>query len=437
MIARSLILFLLLIVIPDAYLYRVWVRHGRRSWPKVAWWAVSVLLVAYTLWLAFTPDFMPANPWWLFAYLLILGVYTLPKALFALLLPVAGGVRRLQRLAAGADGSAASPQNARRASMPGTGLSTAGKEEKPARWAVGVAAALSAALIGMVGYGVTEGFYKFEVRQLDYSSPQVPPAFDGYRVALFSDAHVGSYLTGRGQRLLAEAMDSLNALGADLIVFTGDLQNVRAQEIAQHQGALSSLKAPDGVMAVLGNHDYAMYIRGTNQEKATAEEATIRQIQTLGWDLLRNEHRCIARGGDTLVVGGMENYGKPPFPSRGNVEQTLQGVEEGSFILLLEHDPYAWQHEILPKSRAQLTLSGHTHGGQIKLGSFSPYAVIGGEYAGLYHQGDRTLFVTRGLGGLIPLRVGATGEIVLITLHRTPATGATPAVPAARLTNRP
>ena len=62
MIARSLILFLLLIVIPDVYLYRVWVRHGRRSWPKVAWWAVSVLLVAYTLWLAFTPDFIPANP---------------------------------------------------------------------------------------------------------------------------------------------------------------------------------------------------------------------------------------------------------------------------------------------------------------------------------------------------------------------------------------
>ena len=437
MIARSLILFLLLIVIPDVYLYRVWVRHGRRSWPKVAWWAVSVLLVAYTLWLAFTPDFMPANPWWLFAYLLILGVYTLPKALFTLLLPVAAGVRRLRSFTAGADGGADNPKNARRASMPGTGLSTAGKEEKPARWAVGVAAALSAALIGMVGYGVTEGFYKFEVRQLDYSSPQVPPAFDGYKVALFSDAHVGSYLTGRGQRLLAEAMDSLNALGADLIVFTGDLQNVRAQEIAHHQGALSSLKAPDGVMAVLGNHDYAMYIRGTGQEKATAEAATIRQIQTLGWDLLRNEHRCIARGGDTLVVGGMENYGKPPFPSRGSVEQTLQGVEEGSFILLLEHDPYAWQHEILPKSRAQLTLSGHTHGGQIKLGSFSPYAVIGGEYEGLYHQGDRTLFVTRGLGGLIPLRVGATGEIVLITLHRTPATGATPAVPAARLTNRP
>ena len=435
MIARSLILFLLIIVIPDVYLYRVWVRHGRRSWPKVVWWAVSAALLAYTLWLAFTPDFMPSNPWWLFAYLLILGVYTLPKALFTLLLPVAAGVRRLRSFTAGADGGADNPKNARRASMPEKGL--AGKERKNGRWAVGVAAALSAGLIGMVGYGVTEGFYKFEVRQLDYSSPKVPPAFDGYKVALFSDAHVGSYLTGRGQRLLAEAMDSLNALGPDLIVFTGDLQNVRAQEIAQHREALSSLKAPDGVMAVLGNHDYAMYIRGTDQEKATAEEATIRQIQTLGWDLLRNEHRCIARGGDTLVVGGMENYGKPPFPSRGSVEQTLQGVEEGSFILLLEHDPYAWQHEILPKSRAQLTLSGHTHGGQIKLGSFSPYAVIGGEYEGLYHQGDRTLFVTRGLGGLIPLRVGATGEIVLITLHRTLATGATPAVPAARLTNRP
>ena len=130
MIARSLILFLLLIVIPDAYLYRVWVRHGRRSWPKVAWWAVSVLLVAYTLWLAFTPDFMPANPWWLFAYLLILGVYTLPKALFTLLLPVAAGVRRLRSFTAGADGGADNPKNARRASMPEKGL--AGKERKTA-----------------------------------------------------------------------------------------------------------------------------------------------------------------------------------------------------------------------------------------------------------------------------------------------------------------
>jgi len=407
MIARALIFFLLLIVIPDVYLHRVWLRHYRCSWPRVAWWVVSVALLVYTLWLGFSPDFIPRNPWPLFIYLFVLGVFILPKAIFALVLAVAGALRSTRRRISGQPGSRHVTDN-RRAAL----------SMRSPRSAVAVASVLTVLIVCLVCYGVTAGFNKFEVRRIEFRSPQLPPAFDGYKVALFSDVHVGSYVTESGQKMLEQAMDSLNALGADLIVFAGDLQNARAEEIEQHRGAFSRLKAPDGVVAVLGNHDYAMYLDETPEERKADEAATGQQIRGLGWDLLLNEHRLLTRGNDTLVVAGTENLGRPPFPSKGDVAKTVQGVKPGSFILMVSHDPYAWRKAILPESEAQLTLSGHTHGGQVNLWGWSPYALLGREFDGFYYEGDRALFVTRGLGGLIPFRVGATGEIVLITLHR-------------------
>jgi hypothetical protein len=241
MIHRSLILFILLIVIPDVYLYRVWARRGSKLWLKIAWWGVSIFLLAYTLWLAACPDFMPANPWPLFIYLLVLGVYTLPKMLFTLVLMLASVVRLPGRYLS----KKGSLKRAIKNQLPmekskSTENSNVSEKYAPShRCAVIVAALLSVALVWMVGYGVTVGFHKFEVRRVDLTMAQLPYAFDGYKVALFSDAHVGSYATRRGREVLAMAMDSINALGADLIVFTGDLQNVRAEEIDKHSGTLS------------------------------------------------------------------------------------------------------------------------------------------------------------------------------------------------------
>ena len=382
MIARILIFFLLLIAIPDAYLYKVLFHRRWNRWAKVAWWLVSAALLAYTLWLAHKPGFIPPNPWPVYIYLLILGTFIVPKALFALIVFIAAPTRR------------------------------------PGRKALAVATAFSIAVAAMVAYGATFGFYKIEVNRVSFSSPQLPPAFDGYKVALFSDLHLGSYDTESGRKVVEAAVDSIMAMGADLILFAGDLQNVRAEEITPFRATLSRLSAPDGVMAVMGNHDYAVYIDTLSVGKKQAEDATRKQIRRLGWDLLNNEHRYIARDSDTLVVAGMEDLGHTRSPKTGNVEKTLKGVAADRFVLMLQHEPYAWRKAILPQSSAQLTLSGHTHGGQVKVGPFSPYALIG-ECEGFYYEGDRALFVTRGLGGLVPFRFGATGEVVLLTLHCT------------------
>ena len=114
----------------------------------------------------------------------------------------------------------------------------------------------------------------------------------------------------------------------------------------------------------------------------------------------------------------MENDGRPPHPAKGNIGKTLAGVRDGAFILMLQHDPSSWRRTILPKSKAQLTLSGHTHGGQIKIFGWSPAAVSYGEYDGMYNEGGRAINVSSGMGAFIPFRLGVSNEIVVITLHR-------------------
>ena len=95
----------------------------------------------------------------------------------------------------------------------------------------------------------------------------------------------------------------------------------------------------------------------------------------------------------------------------------VKGVDPEAFVVMLEHEPWAWRHHILPERKVPLTLSGHTHGGQITFFGFSPMGVFQKEWCGEYREGNSILYVTKGLGGVIPLRFEATGEIVVITLH--------------------
>ena len=114
----------------------------------------------------------------------------------------------------------------------------------------------------------------------------------------------------------------------------------------------------------------------------------------------------------------MENDGKPPFPARGNLTKALRGVPNHRFVIMLEHDPSAWRRKILPYSNAQLTLSGHTHAMQFKLFGWSPASLLYKEWSNMYYEDDRALNVTVGMGGLIPFRIGASNEIVVIKLRK-------------------
>ena len=267
-------------------------------------------------------------------------------------------------------------------------------------------------------YGVFVGYRQLEIRHVDLTFPDLPEAFDGYRLVLFSDAHVGT-LSGSWQWLLQRDVDSINRQRADMIVFAGDLQNVHPKELYEHRALLSRLNARDGVWSVLGNHDYATYLDTDEAEKAANDRETVSLERQMGWHLLLNEHRVIERDGQRLVIAGMENYGAAArFPKRGDVGRALAGTAKGDFIIMLEHDPYAWRQQIVPDGRAQLTLSGHTHAMQFMLGQWSPISLTHAEWNGLYREGHQQLYVTAGMGALIPWRFGAPGEIVVITLRR-------------------
>ena len=279
----------------------------------------------------------------------------------------------------------------------------------------------------IVLYGVFVGFNKLEVNHHTYFSADLPEAFDGYKIVLFSDAHVGSY-TERNQYVLQRAIDSINAQHPDLIVFAGDLQNTQPPDLYPHMDVLSTLKAKDGVYSVLGNHDYGDYICGNTATKVANYRETVSLEKQLGWTLLQNENRIIERGNSRIIIAGMENDGDGiRFPQKGDINKTLgegqetvgrnqDAVGKSPFILMLEHDPSAWRRKIVPDGRAQLTLSGHTHKMQFTLFGWCPMTITGKEVSGWYEEGNQSLFVTSGLGGLIPFRFGATGEIVVLTL---------------------
>ena len=384
MIARAPYLFLMLIIIPDLYFDLHYWRHRLSIEKRLVRWLPSILLIAYTLVLTYEENFIPDNPTILYIYLLLLGLIAVPKLVFMI------------------------------CSIMGLGFCKLFRRKKNFGNMIGLLAI--PVIWYILFYGSFVGFQKMEVNRQTYTSKDLPKAFNGYKIVLFSDAHVGSY-TEKNQWILQRAVDSINAQKPDIIVFTGDLQNIQPKDILLHQDILNKLKAKDGVYAVLGNHDYAKYINGNEAKKAENCRQTISLERKMGWTLLLNEHRTIRRGKSQIVIAGMENDGDGiHFPQKGQIKKTLKGVTNKDFTILLEHDPSSWRRKIIPDGRAQLTLSGHTHNMQFSLFGWSPISITGKEVNGWYHEGPQSLFVTAGLGGLIPFRFGATGEIVVIKI---------------------
>ena len=269
----------------------------------------------------------------------------------------------------------------------------------------------------VLAYGTFIGFSQLCVRHVEFASADLPAAFDGYRIVQFGDAHLGSY-TGWRQPILGRAIDSINAQNPDLIVFTGDIQNKVPDEIELHLKQLQRLKAKDGICSVMGNHDYPHYVDCDDIQKVANLGQTMSTEDDLGWYLLNNGYHRIRRGEENIVIAGMENDGEGRFPQLGNITSALIGLNRQSFVIMLEHDPTSWRRKILPHSHCQLTLSGHTHGGQFSLFGLSPAMFSYREYYGMYYAGDRALNVTSGLGGVVPFRFGTPPEIVVITLKK-------------------
>lgn len=282
-------------------------------------------------------------------------------------------------------------------------------------------------------YGLTAGPRRLVVRHVELSFPDLPKSFDGYRIVHISDLHCSSYAE---PGLVERLVDTVNAQHADMIAFTGDLVNSSPDELdGRMMSQLSRLSAKDGVYSVVGNHDYCEYRKYTGRDGAARSfsEVIIRE-RSMGWNLLLDSTSVITRPSvppsvpssisygspktDSLYIIGVEHCGKPPFGSRGDLRKAMAGVPANAFKILLSHDPSHWRAEVLPSSDIQLTLSGHTHAMQFRIGRFSPARWMYPEWYGVYREGDRVLNVTAGIGGSFPFRLGAWPEIQVITLRQ-------------------
>lgn len=288
--------------------------------------------------------------------------------------------------------------------------------------------ALIPTFIVMLGllYGFTHGWRRLEVKQVTYSSPDLPPYFDGYKILHFSDFHLGTF--PKGTDFVKKVVDQANHEDVDMMVFTGDLVNNSAEEVRPYFDALKHLHAPDGIFSVWGNHDYCEYDNNHSIGALKRNRKMLYDFQSrLGWRQLMNEHVTISHGLASIEIIGVENAGNPPFSNRANLKKAMRNIDAESssnqaeqihtFKILLTHDPHHWRKEALG-AHIQLTLSGHTHAGQICLGGLTPARMAFKEWGGVYRQGKQMLYVSAGLGGSFPFRLGAWPEMTVITLKR-------------------
>lgn len=271
-------------------------------------------------------------------------------------------------------------------------------------------------VMGWFAFGFIEGWKRLELKHITFTSPDLPPYFDGYRLVQITDFHLGSFPPGND--FVQKVVDATNNEEPDMILFTGDLVNNQASEVEPYLDTLRQLHASDGIYSIWGNHDYCEY---GNNHSIGALKRNRRMLygyqESLGWHQLMNEHHVVSHGMASIAVIGVENPGQPPFTNRSNLKKAMKGLKADMFKILLSHDPHHWRREVVGK-KIQLTLAGHTHAGQLKIGKWTPARMAFKEWGGAYRIGEQMLYVSSGIGGSFPFRLGAWPELTVITLKR-------------------
>ena len=267
------------------------------------------------------------------------------------------------------------------------------------------AVVVSGALVGYIGSR------RLRVVTLQARFPDLPAGLEGLRIAQVSDLHVGPHTPSRHLRGIVRAVADARP---DLIAITGDQVDDYARDVESFARAFEAFAAPLGVYAIAGNHDvYA----GWPQVRAG--------LQGMGVTVLVNEAHPLERGGDRFWIAGT---GDPagigrPWNAGGDaapdIGRTLSRVPPGAFTIALAHNPALWPD--LAERGVRLTLSGHTHYGQISIPrlGWSLASMFLDHAMGAYRQGQSLLYINPGTNywGL-PLRIGALPEVTIVTLRR-------------------
>ncbi|MFI0491079.1 metallophosphoesterase [Flavobacterium sp.] len=272
-------------------------------------------------------------------------------------------------------------------------------------------------------YGVTKGKYNFKVIKQQVFFPDLPDAFDGFKITQISDVHSGSF---DNPEKINHAIDLINEQNSDMILFTGDIVNTDAKEMHPWIETFNQIKEHKyGKYSVLGNHDYGEYVDWPSE---AAKEKNFQDIKKLygqiGFNLLLNQHTFIEKGNDKIALVGVENWGLH-FKKVGDLNKATEGLSKEEFKILMSHDPSHWDAEINKHLKDfHLTLSGHTHGLQfgIEIPGFfkwSPAQYVYEQWAGLYEKAGKYIYVNRGFGfHAYPGRVGIMPEITVIELKK-------------------
>ncbi|MHB9054782.1 MAG: metallophosphoesterase [Paludibacteraceae bacterium] len=282
---------------------------------------------------------------------------------------------------------------------------------------------LGITLVAVISYGVIVTRDNFYLKEQVVEVKDLPENFDGYRIAIFSDIHLGNW--NRKYKIMKPIVNLINKTNADVIIFCGDMINNFNQETEGWEPYFAQLKSKYGMYAVLGNHDYGDYTHwNSKEEKNKNLEKTKQNIRDLGFRLLLNEHTNLVKGSDTITLIGVENYGSGHFDKHSDLKKALNGTYPKKKKILITHDPNHWNAEVIGlRPDIFLSLSGHTHAGQIGFSRgkihISPASLIYPEWDGLYQNKNQFLYVNRGIGYVgIPIRIGVPPEITLIILKR-------------------
>lgn len=400
-----LLLFITIITFLEFYAFQAIKTVTKNKIIKILWLAISLGVYIYFFYVIFTSSRSQGQTkeFQLAAGMLLTSM--IPKIFILVLLFGEDLVRWIQKLVSWISSGPTKP--------------IAGRRKFISQLALGIAAIPFASFL----YGIIKGRYNYKVLKYQLSFKDLPEAFDGFTITQISDIHSGSF-TNREK--IQYGVDMINQQNSDLILFTGDIVNNKADEMDNWMDVFAKLQASYGKYSVLGNHDYGDYTSWKTEEDKKNNFQKVKEIHPkIGFELLCNESRYIEKDGQKIALVGVENWGKGGFQKKGDLQLASSNIQKEDFKVLMSHDPSHWEEQVKKDDfHYHLTLSGHTHGLQmgIEIPGFikwSPAKYVYKQWAGLYEEFGRYINVNRGFGyHAFPGRVGIWPEVTVIELKK-------------------
>ena len=395
------VIFLVIIALMDLFVVSRWKKYCiSKGYNKIFYFlpysisGVMFLLFAYSNYFNFMVYPVPNYIKW---FNIVTSFWYLPKVLIVPVLIIIELVKYFKRLAKGQRGKEV-------AKVPLSVNNSRRKIVGNIAWGVAGVPFLMAAK------GLAHTVYDLKIFRENIFLPKLPLQLNGLRIVQISDMHFGTYMSSKP---LDKLKDVINALKPDLIFITGDFVNFRYEELDNGEEFLRNLQSVYGTYACLGNHDHYMPV--------SDHEKLVKRIRNTGVRLLINENRVLKIRGAELNLASVDNYGSRQ--TFGDFDKAYEGLPEKNVTILLSHDPKTWESHVLGKRKTELTLSGHTHGGQVALEflgvELSFAKAVYKHYKGLYNEGEQYLYVNRGIGvSGPPIRLNINPEVTLITLKK-------------------